>query len=96
MPRTFAELIEVFLRLIGLLLPLLIALAFLVFVWGIAKFIARSEDSKSHEEGKSLIKWGLVGLFVMLSFMGIIRLFYEDIGFSRFGLPLLPPYHIAK
>lgn len=91
MPTNFPELVIIFIRIILLLLPLLIALTLLVFFWGVTKFIGKSGDTKSHEDGKSLIKWGLVGLFVMLSLFGILRFFYGDIGFSRpFGIPVLP------
>ncbi len=90
-PSNFSELITIFLSLIGLLIPVLFSLATLMFVWGIVKFLAKSADTKSHEEGKSLMIWGLISLFVMLSFMGIIRFAYRDVGFSRpFGIPVLP------
>jgi len=42
------------------------------------------------EEGKQFITWGLVAMFVLLSFMAIISFFHEDIGFGNFGFPLLP------
>ncbi|MEK7194352.1 MAG: hypothetical protein AAB660_01520 [Patescibacteria group bacterium] len=90
-PSNLSELVVIFLRLIMLALPVLFSLATLIFVWGIVKFIAKSGDTKSHEEGKSLMIWGLISLFVMLSFVGIIRFAYRDIGFSRpFGIPVLP------
>jgi len=91
MPRNFKELVDIFIDLIGITLPVLASLAFLVFVWGIAKFIFRiGGDEKAVEEGKQFITWGLVAMFVLLSFMAIISFFHEDIGFGNFGFPLLP------
>jgi len=90
-PGNFSELINIFLNLINLTLPVIVGLALLVFFKGLVAFIAKSGDEKSHAEGRNLMVWGLVGLFVMISVIGIIKFFYADIGFSRpFGLPTLP------
>lgn len=91
MPQNLTELVLVLINLVRLLIPLVIALTLLSFIWGLTKFISKSGDAKSHEEGKSLIKWGLVGLFVMLSLFGILRFAYRDVGFrGSLGIPLLP------
>lgn len=50
------------------LIILAAAIALLAFLWGLAKFIFRlggKEDAV--EEGKRVMIWGLVGLFVMIS-----------------------------
>ena len=61
----------------GLLNPLivvLVAAALLVFFWGLVKFIFRvGGDEKAVGEGKRLMIWGLIALFVMISVWGIIR-----------------------
>jgi hypothetical protein len=90
-PRNFTDLVQIFIGLIRLLIPLVVALTLLSFFWGLTKFIGNAGDSKSHEEGKNLMIWGLVGLFVMLSLFGILRFAYRDAGFrGTLGVPLLP------
>ncbi len=92
-PTTFQELTEVFLDIIQILVPILYALALLVFIWGLVKFIFRigGDSDKAIADGKNLMKWGLVALFIMVSVWGILALFHDDLGFSNsFGLPLLP------
>lgn len=90
-PGDFKGLIDIFLNLINITIPVIVALALLVFFKGLVAFIAKSGDEKSHAEGKNLMVWGLVALFVMISVWGIIKFFYADLGFSRpFGLPTLP------
>lgn len=90
-PRNFSELVGVFLNIIQDLIPVVASLALLVFLWGLAKFIFRiGGDEKAIVEGKSLMKWGLIALFIMVSVWGIIKFAYDDIGFTRFGLPVLP------
>lgn len=93
-PSNFKELVNIFVDLIRTALPVIAGLALLVFVWGLVKFIFRvGGDEKAVEEGKNLMKWGLIALFALVSFMAILAFVYGDIGFSRpFGLPLLPPY----
>jgi len=47
---------------------LLLTLAVVLFFWGIVKFIA--QDKK--EEGKTMMVWGVIALFVMFTIWGII------------------------
>ena len=91
-PQTFSDLIKIFIDLINFTLPILVALALLVFFKGLVAFIAKSGDVKSHEEGKKLMIWGLAALFAMVSIFGILRFLLDDFGFTAFTnfLPLLP------
>jgi hypothetical protein len=91
-PTNFSELVFIFVDLIQAALPVIFGLAFLVFLWGLVKFIFRLEgDEKAVADGKNLMKWGLLALFVMVSIWGILRFFYNDLGLSpSFGFPFLP------
>jgi hypothetical protein len=82
-PQNFKDLIGIFLGLINATMPVLISLAMLVFLWGLVKFISKASSEKAHEDGINLMKWGLVGLFVMVSYMGIVAFFYRDFEFTR-------------
>ncbi len=90
-PRTFGQIVSIFLDLILLLVPLVASLALLAFFWGLAKFVYNvSGDEKAVADGKNLMKWGLVALFVMVAVWGILRFFYGEIGFTQFRVPFLP------
>ncbi|PIP55931.1 MAG: hypothetical protein COX06_00485 [Candidatus Zambryskibacteria bacterium CG22_combo_CG10-13_8_21_14_all_42_17] len=93
-PNNFRELVNIVKDVIDTALPVVTGLALLVFVWGLAKFIFRiGGDEKAVNDGKNLMLWGLVALFIMVSLISILAFFHNDIGFSRtFGLPLLPPF----
>ena len=68
------SLIEAVGGLINPLITIVVAIALLVFLWGLAKFIFRvGGDEGAIEEGKRLMIWGLIALFVMISVWGIIR-----------------------
>lgn len=92
MINNFSDLIHLIVGYIQQLLPILAGIALLVFFWGLAVFIKNSGDAKSHEQGRSFMIWGVIGLFILLSFMGILQLFYSDLGFHQpfGGLPTLP------
>lgn len=91
-PQNFSDLIDVFMELIQAALPVIAALALFVFLWGLTRFIFRvSGDEKAVDDGKNLMKWGLIALFILASFWGIIELVHEDVGFgSSIDLPYLP------
>ena len=92
-PANFSELAKLFTDLMRVAIPVISSLALLVFIWGLVKFISRvGGDEKAIIEGKKLMIWGLIALFIMISIWGILRFFYGSLGFSQtFGFPLLPP-----
>jgi hypothetical protein len=81
---------DILLSIILTIIPILLALAVLVFLWGIVKFIAHADDESTHEEGKQLMIWGMVGLFVMVGLWSIVGYIQQSIGLQSFGfLPAL-------
>jgi len=54
------------------IVPLMISLAIVVFFWGLVKFIWHAGDEKTHDEGKAVMIWGMVSLFVMVALWAII------------------------
>jgi len=66
---------------VSALITLVGAIALLAFFWGLARFIFRvGGDEKAVSEGKTIMKWGLVALFVMISVWGIIQFFQQELG----------------
>ena len=56
------------------LIGLAFTVAFVYFVWGVISFIHHSADATKRKEGLEHIVWGLVGLAIMVSVYGLIRL----------------------
>lgn len=55
-------------------------LALVVFIWGLAKFLFHiSGDEKAIDEGKRVMKWGIIALFVLVSIWGIVTLIQTNI-----------------
>lgn len=65
--------LDVFGDLINLATPIVVALALLFFFWGLANYILSAGDDKKKDEGKRIMIWGVLALFVMVSVWGIIN-----------------------
>ena len=66
--------------LINPLITILVGVALLVFFWGLVRFIFRvGGDEKAVEEGKRIMIWGLIALFVMISVWGIIGFIQDEL-----------------
>jgi len=66
--------------------PVIIALAFLYFVWGVIDhfFIHGGEDAK-RTEGRQFIMWGVLGLVVLFSVWGILNILLSTLGIAPRG-----------
>lgn len=59
----------------AVLVPLIFALAFIVFIWGVFQyFIAGGHDEEKREKGRGLMMYGLIGFFVMVSVWGLVNI----------------------
>lgn len=59
----------------SLLVPLLFAISFIVFLYGVSKtYILSRGETKEVEEGHKLILWGIIGFVVMISIWGLVNL----------------------
>jgi hypothetical protein len=57
--------------------PLLLALALLVFFWGMAQFILNAGNEEEIKKGKARMVWGILGLFLIFSIAGIITVLMQ-------------------
>ncbi len=70
-------------------IPLLMTLALVAFMWGAVQFILNAEDSQKREEGKSFLVWGIIALFVMVSVWGLVAIISNTFSIP-FVIPQLP------
>ncbi len=50
------------------------ALAVMLFIWGVVKFIANANDTAEHAKGKQFIVWGIIAFVVLVSLWGIVEI----------------------
>ncbi len=60
-------------QLIGAATPIVVALALVYFFWGLGQFIFNSSDEAKRKEAISIMIYGIIALFVMVSIWGIIN-----------------------
>ena len=76
---------------LNMLIPVLIALALVVFFWGLVMYIwGASGGDEKKAEAKGIMIAGLLSLFVMVSVWGIIRLAQNTLGVQG-SQPIQPP-----
>lgn len=76
---TFADLVNQFISLANLTFPILIGVAVLIFIVKIIQYMGKSDSSDGQKNLRIVIIWGIIGLTVLLSFMGIVRLLVSDL-----------------
>jgi len=62
------------------LIPLVIAIGLLFFIWGLVQFIIASGDEDAKEVGKRRMVWGVFALFVMVSVWGLVQIVADMVG----------------
>ncbi|HFC10885.1 MAG TPA: hypothetical protein ENJ75_01680 [Candidatus Kaiserbacteria bacterium] len=73
------------------LVPLLFAVAFITFLWGVYKyFIAEGSSEDGQKKGKQLMLYGLIGFFVMVSLWGLVNVVADTFGLTGWAAPALP------
>lgn len=90
---TVETIIITLIRYLNYIVPALITVAVIYFVWGIVTFIS-SSDEEAKKGGRAKIINGLIGLFVIVSFWGIIGIVKNTFGVGNVTgesiVPLVP------
>jgi len=72
----------------NVLVPVLFAVAFIVFLWGAFQtFILGANSDDTKEKGKNLMLWGLIGFFVMVSVWGLVNILTGTVTFGNNAAP---------
>jgi len=67
---------------INLIIPIVIGLATLIFIWGVVQYvIAKEEEAKT--EGRDKMIYGLIGLAVIVSVWGLVAVLKNSFGISN-------------
>lgn len=92
-PENIGELFELAICLMGqYVIPFLFALALILFLVGIVKYVKGGDNEEAREAGRGLMLFGIIALFVMTAVWGLVRILYTTIFPSNaFETPTLPP-----
>ncbi len=66
--------------------PVLMALAFIVFLWGIFKaYILNPDNETERTKGHQLVLWGVIGFVIVFSLWGIVNLVHATLNLGQAG-----------
>ena len=72
--NTLGDVLVVFTNIINALMPFIVALAVLYFIWGVFQFVAAAGDEEARTAGRDKMIYGIIGIFVMVSVWGLVNL----------------------
>ena len=77
-----ADIVDTIGGLITSITPIIVALALLYFFWGLAKYVLSAGDEDKKTEGRNVMIWGIIALFVMVSVWGLVQVVASTLGVS--------------
>lgn len=93
-PRDFTGLFEYAICLLnGYVIPFLISLGLIIFIVGIVSYVKAGDDEEKRSQGRNMMLFGIIALFVMISAWGLVRIIHNSIfgADKAFENPTLPP-----
>ena len=88
---TFGTLVNKIQTTINRIIPVIIGITVLVFLWGVANYVMSAGDEEKRKEARQFIIWGLVGLVIMVGIWGLINVFVDALGLGTGGSQITPP-----
>jgi len=73
------ELIDLATNTVSRLIPILVGVALIVFIWGLITNLMSSNEEK-RKEGRKIMVWGIIAIFVMVSIWGIVEYIQDVLG----------------
>ena len=75
----------------GILMPVFMAIAFIVFLWGIFKyFIWGAENEMEKADGRKFAMWGIIGFVIILSIWGLVNIVTGALALPNNNAPTPP------
>lgn len=77
----------------GYIIPLIVAIAVLFFVWGLTQYlIMGAHNEESREKGRQLALWGILAFVLIVSLWGITNALISGFGIGG-GRVICPDYY---
>jgi hypothetical protein len=88
--QTITDILDTGSNIVGRLIPIVAGIALLVFFWGLVKFIASAGSEDGRKEGKQVMIWGIIALFVLMAIWGIVAFIGFSLGIRQGENPNAP------
>ena len=83
MAATIQEVIDTIGNIIQSIVPLLITIALIVFIWGVIKYITAGADEGEREKARNVIMYGIIGLFAIVAVWGLVAMLKNTFGITE-------------
>ena len=87
-PANFKEVVQLIIGMIQAVVPLVVGLTLLVFIWGIFQLV-RNNNEDSRKEAIAVITYGIIALFVMVSVWGLVSILTSTFFSGGLAIPQL-------
>ena len=77
-------------NLLNQIIPVLLIIGTIVFLWGVIMFLTAGAEEEKRANARSLMIYGLVGLFIMVAIWGIVNVLVGFFGVGGTGVPTSP------
>ena len=75
----------------NIIIPAILGLGFLMFVWGIYQYlIAGGASDEAQKSGKKLMLWATLGFVIIIIFWGVVNIFANTTGLQNEKLKHVP------
>lgn len=78
----------------GYIIPLIVGIAILFFMYGVLTYIRAAGDEEKRKEGRNMMIYGIIAIAVMLSVIGLVSVLTNSFAFTSIRTvnpPILPP-----
>lgn len=77
-------------QILDMVLPIIIAIAVITFLWGVVGYMTAGADEEKRGQSRNLMIYGVIGLFVMVSIWGLVAVFGRTFGIGQGGGAIAP------
>ena len=78
----------------SIIIPIIMSLALLYFLWGLAHYVLGAGDEEKRKEGRDMMVYGIIALFVMAAVWGLVTVIGNTFDITTGGgtppLPTIP------
>ena len=68
---------------VNALIPFFLAVAVVVFIYGVIMYVLRAGDPEGRKNAQGYIIYGIIGIVVILSIFGIVQLIQSTLGITN-------------
>jgi mannose/fructose/N-acetylgalactosamine-specific phosphotransferase system component IID len=86
---TIQRLICVIQGILNMIIPALITLAIVFFIWGVVSYVI-AKDEEAKKRGKDIMIYGIIGLVVIVAVWGLVSVLTTTFGLNGTVAPSLP------